>query len=265
MASGQGGEFGLEQVLDEYPVLRHAALPEDARDAGAWSCARPERTSPPGGRKRAAARAFRASAEVISAPQILCTLAMRRPSSQKKNANRATPPRPSQEAQPGLFVDGIEHAPPDPLDPGVACDERYPLDRPLTRAPLVRLARIGGIADRQFGLGEGPESHDAPFVHVRRREEAHSRGQDDGEYETHDAPARELTPHAGVVEQRLVAAKGGVSDGHAILLFHTVRMVLLPVSWPRDAPRGGRGGRAGGERAGSRESPWPRQPLNDNS
>ena len=28
---GQGGQLCLEQVLDEYPVLRHAALPEDAR------------------------------------------------------------------------------------------------------------------------------------------------------------------------------------------------------------------------------------------
>ena len=140
------------------------------------------------------------------------------------------------EAQPSLGINGIEHAPPDPFDPRIACDELDPLDRPLIRAPLVHLARIGGIPDGEFGLGQRAQAHDAPLVRARRREDADRGRQDDSQDESKNSPARELAPHPGVVEQGLAAPQGGVSDGHSVLLFHAVCMVAPRASRPRDAP-----------------------------
>ena len=103
-------------------------------------------------------------------------------------------------------MDCGEKPPPDALDFGVRRNQGDRIDDPYAFPPLVDLARIGGIADGELGLGEGAEAHDAPFVRARRGEYHHGGGQNDREDESHDAPAGELAPHAGVVQQRLAAA-----------------------------------------------------------
>ena len=141
-------------------VLCLGALgPGDARDTGFGLARCREESSPQAGEKRRNASCERFRRRHLGAPDPVRPrhAPAQEPEDEREQGHAA---QADPEAQPGLFMDGIEHAPPDALDPGVGRYQGDLLDNPHAFLPLIHLARIGGIPDGELGLGEGPESHE---------------------------------------------------------------------------------------------------------
>ena len=106
----------------------------------------------------------------------------------------------------------MEEASSDPFDPGVVGDIHDPQECCFAFPPLVLLEGVAGVSQGELGLGEGPRSHQAPFMGGSCMEQGDGRDQDDGQCDGQDAPPDQLAPHMDVVGQGLAAPERGVAE-----------------------------------------------------
>ena len=166
--------------------------------------------------------------------------------SQDREQDRAQDhaPHSDPEAEPRPGVDGMEHAFPDPFDPGVLGDIHDSQGRFLALSPLVRLEGVTWIPERELDLGEGARSDEAPFMGGRGAEQGHGRDQDDRQGDAQKPPADQLAPHVDVMGQGLAAPERCVAEHDETLLLQNTGVFMSRAgAW---IPERGRGRRRSG-------------------
>ena len=96
------------------------------------------------------------------------------------------------------------------------------------------------ISQGELGLGEGPRSHEAPFMGGGCMEQGDGRDQDDCQGDAQKPPADQLAPHVDVVGQGLAAPERGVAEHDGSFLVPKADGGSYTAPLPRAGKRPGR-------------------------